>query len=179
MGPENPANRRSADDDAAQTVPDRSAIASIAATPSPQGERVMACKADDSHGTDAKHHKMIERPPMRFRVGHPVMFGFGVLLAIAGAFAAYSLLGGLGVTLLGLGTLFIAIRMDLERDAPVGGERNEGLFAFTLSSQRRGRPQDGHAKLTDALAFNHLNTWAQIFGAVTLLAGIALWRWGL
>ena len=106
------------------------------------------------------------------------MFGLGVLLAVAGAAMADVLLGGLGLTLLGLATLFIAIRIDLERDGPVGGDRNEGLFAFTLSRQRRASPDEGPAKHMEALAFTHLNTWAQIFGALTLLAGIALWRWG-
>jgi hypothetical protein len=114
---------------------------------------------------------------MSFHGGQPLMLLFGFLLAVGGGILAYMVLGGLGVALLGLGTLFIAIRTDLERDAPVGGDRNENLFALTVASQQRAGPDDRPAKLTDHSSFTRLNIWAQIFGATTLMVGIALWRW--
>jgi hypothetical protein len=115
---------------------------------------------------------------MSFHGGQPLMLVFGFVLSIVGGILAHMVLGGLGVALLGLGMLFIAIRVDLERDGPVGGDTNENLFALTLGGRRRGAPDDRPAEQTGAFSFTRLNTWAQIFGATTLMIGIALWRWG-
>ncbi|MFO1151412.1 MAG: hypothetical protein U1E62_23810 [Alsobacter sp.] len=112
------------------------------------------------------------------RAGPSLMLPLGLLVGAAGGILAFLVLGGPGVALLGLGVLFVAVRLDLEQDGPVGGDRNETLFALGVSRRSRGSLEDRVAGLADALAFTRLNVWAQIAGAVLLMTGLALWRWG-
>lgn len=101
----------------------------------------------------------------------------GVVLALAGGVAAYVLFGGLGVLVLGIGVMFVAVRVDLERDAPVGADMTEGLFASTASARLQVKPEERSSQLMDALAFDRLNTWAQVFGALLGMTGLGLMWW--
>lgn len=98
----------------------------------------------------------------------------GLCLALALAAGAYATIGSIGVTLLGIGIAFIAVRVDLEADAPVGGDTTEGLFAATLAA-RQAESGQGHARRASSPRRRpRLSTCAQAVGALITAVGLGL-----
>jgi hypothetical protein len=89
----------------------------------------------------------------------------------------YSLAGAIGLGIVGLGIVFVAVRMDLERGAPVGTDMTESLYASTIAAgpDQRG---DDRAKSTAAdIALSRYLLWAKliavVMGTAAVLIGIS------
>jgi hypothetical protein len=106
--------------------------------------------------------------------GYKVTLALGVALAIGGAVASYVALGGVGVALLGVGIIFVAVRVELEEDVPVGSDTNEGLFASTVAARDADKGRSRAALADDRSRAFRLGTWAQIIGGVMAAIGLAL-----
>jgi hypothetical protein len=98
----------------------------------------------------------------------------GICLALAVAAGVYATVGSIGVMLLGIGIAFIAVRADLEGDAPVGGDTTEGLFAATIAA-RQAETRQGHPRhASGARRRPRLSTCAQVIGALITAVGLGL-----
>ncbi|WP_336813470.1 hypothetical protein [Bosea sp. MMO-172] len=103
-----------------------------------------------------------------------------VMIALAGtgltglAYLAWSAIGWFGVGLLGLLVLFIAIRVELEDNRPVGHQMTPGLYA----GQYHNEAGQGHAeragRSSERLALTSSARLASLFGAVLTAAGFGL-----
>lgn len=83
---------------------------------------------------------MDPRPPPRRPEGPLLAAACGAALIVL-AYLAWQAAGGLGVGVLGLFTLFVAVRFDLEGNRPIGPQMTPDLYA----SQFRGEAQAGRA----------------------------------
>lgn len=101
-----------------------------------------------------------------------------IALAVAGllglAWLGWLALGGLGVALLGLSVLFVALRVELQRDSPVSTQSRPESYANHFRSEAE-QPQadraDRRAKIASVASTARLFV---IAGALLTTAGFAL-----
>lgn len=84
---------------------------------------------------------MEPQPPPRRREG-PILAGICGAVLLGFAYLAWQAAGGLGVGVLGLLTLFIAVRFELEGNRPIGPDMTPGLHASQFLAEARA----GHAQ---------------------------------
>ncbi|KRE13897.1 hypothetical protein ASE63_17980 [Bosea sp. Root381] len=105
-------------------------------------------------------------PPPR-RLERMVMAGL-CLVGLSGlAWLAFGIVGWLGVGTLGLFVLFVAIRVDLEADRPVGPQMTPGLYASQYRDEAHANERDRAGRRFDV---------ANLLSAtrIALFAGVGL-----
>src|SRR5829696_7557153 len=89
--------------------------------------------------------------------------------ASIGSYLAFRTVGWIGVGVLGLLTAFIAVRVEIEQDGPVGSQQNTELFTSSLRGRERmTRSERGRAETGSRLRAGNLG---KIIGAVLILVG--------
>lgn len=110
-------------------------------------------------------------PPDRERL---VLIVAGAAALIGLAWLGWQLLGGLGVALLGLLVLFVAVRVELEGDRPVGTQSTPEAYARHFRTEA-GQPQaDRASRRAEITAFVSTARLFAIAGAVLTISGSAL-----
>lgn len=79
--------------------------------------------------------------PPPSRTGEAVLAAICSLVLIGFAFLAWRAAGWIGVGVLGLLTVFIAVRFDLEGDRPIGPQMTPGLYASQFRDERAGHAE--------------------------------------
>lgn len=93
-------------------------------------------------------------------------------LALAGlALLAWRAAGGLGVGLLGLFVLFVAVRMDLEGNRPIGPEMTPGLHASQFAGESRRSHADRAAERSAWAGFLAPLRLAMVLGGLLVVIG--------
>lgn len=87
-------------------------------------------------------------PPPR-RLERMVMAGLCLVGLVGLAWLAFGIVGWLGVGTLGLFVLFVAIRVDLEADRPVGPQMTPGLYASQYRNEAHANERDRAARRFD------------------------------
>lgn len=109
-------------------------------------------------------------PPPRNRE-RMVMIALAAVGLTGLAYLAWSAIGWFGVGLLGLLVLFIALRVELEDNRPIGHQMTPGLYA----GQYHSEVGQGHAERaghsSERLALASSARLAALFGAALTVAG--------
>lgn len=93
-------------------------------------------------------------------------------VALSGlALLAWRAAGGLGVGVLGLLVLFVAVRMDLEGNRPIGPEMTPGLHASQFSDEGRSSDAERAAERSARASFLAPLRLAMALGALLVLIG--------
>ncbi|MHB2166546.1 hypothetical protein [Alsobacter sp. R-9] len=116
----------------------------------------------------------IEDLPMPLDPQELSILALGTGLAAGAALASHALFGPVGLAVLGIGIAFVALRVDLERDAPVGAETTEGLFAGTVAARAAERAGERAARLAASRRSERRSAWAQGLGGAIAFAGLLL-----
>lgn len=106
-----------------------------------------------------------------------------IVLAIAGlvglAWLGWQALGGLGVALPGLLVLFVAVRVELEADRPVGTHSTPEAYARHFRTEA-GQPHADHvSRRAEAASFVSTARLFVIAGALLTTTGFALLFFGV
>lgn len=97
------------------------------------------------------------------------------LIALAGlAWLAFGIVGWLGVGTLGLFVLFVAIRIDLERDRPVGPQMTPDLHASQYRAEALANERDRASRRFDVAALMSATRLAMLAGAALIAAGFGM-----
>ena len=91
-------------------------------------------------------------PPPRSRE-RMVMIVLAAIGLMGCAYFAWSAVGWLGIGLLGLLVLFIAIRVELEGDRPVGTQTTPELYANHFHAERAQNPAERPGRRAEVAAF--------------------------
>ncbi|TCR66485.1 hypothetical protein [Bosea sp. BK604] len=100
-----------------------------------------------------------------------------VLAAICGAVLfglacfAWQAAGGLGVAILGLFTLFVAVRFDLEGNRPVGPQMTPDLYASQFHAEGRAARAEKAASRAALVALARPTRLAMLLGAALVIIG--------
>lgn len=97
----------------------------------------------------------------------------GVML-VGLALLAWQALGGLGVGLLGLLILFVAIRVELEGDSPVGTHSTPESYARHFQAERDRPPAERAGRRAEIATFVASARMFVITGAVLTVVGFGL-----
>jgi hypothetical protein len=112
-------------------------------------------------------------PPPRDRERH-VLIALGAAGLLGLAWLGWQALGGLGVALLGLLVLFVAVRVELERDSPVSTHSRPESYASHVRTEA-GQPQaDRAARRAEVASFVSTARLFVIAGALLTATGFAL-----
>lgn len=114
---------------------------------------------------------MEPEPPPRTREG-PALAAICGLALFGGAYLAWQAAGGLGVIVLGLFTLFVAIRFDLEGNRPIGPEMTPGLHASQFHDEAYADHAGKAANRTALAALTGPTRLAMLLGAALVIVGI-------
>ncbi len=96
-------------------------------------------------------------------------------IAVAGlAYLAWSAIGWFGVGLLGLLVLFLAVRVELEDNRPVGHQMTPGLYAGQYHSETGQGHAERAGRSSERLALTSSARLAGLFGAALTVAGFGL-----
>lgn len=106
-----------------------------------------------------------------------VWLAAGAMGALLLGLIGYNIVGAIGLGIVALGIGFIAVRMDLEREAPVGADTTESLYASTIAAARNPRGDD-RLKLTAAdITLSRYLLWAKLIalamGVMAVLMGMS------
>jgi hypothetical protein len=97
------------------------------------------------------------------------------LIALGGlAWLAFGIVSWLGVGTLGLFVLFVAIRVDLERDRPVGPQMTPGLYASQYRDEALANDRDQAARRFDVAALLSVTRLAMLAGAGLIAVGFGM-----
>jgi|GEM_PF-999772 len=116
-------------------------------------------------------------PPPRNRE-HMVMIVLAAIGLIGIAYFAWSAIGWLGVGLLGLLVLFVALRVELEGDRPVGHQTTPELYARHFQAERAQNPAERAGRQAEVAAFTAAARLFAIAGALLAIIGFALLFFG-
>lgn len=112
------------------------------------------------------------RPPRRLEGS--ILAGL-CLMALAGiAWLAFGIVGWLGVGILGLFVLFIAVRVDLENDRPVGPQMTPGLYASRYRDEALASAREKAARRFDVAALMSATRLAMLAGACITAIGFGM-----
>ncbi|MBN9452627.1 MAG: hypothetical protein J0I42_11825 [Bosea sp.] len=96
-------------------------------------------------------------------------------IAVAGlAYLAWSAIGWFGVGLLGLLVLFLAVRVELEDNRPVGHQMTPGLYAGQYHSETGQGHAERAGRSSERLAVTSSARFAGLFGAALTVVGFGL-----
>ena len=99
---------------------------------------------------------------------------FGALVA---GTIGHGLAGAIGLGIVALGIGFVAVRMDLERGAPVGADMTESLYASTIAAGQDPAGDDRPKSTAADIALSRYLWWAKLIalgmGAVAVLVGMS------
>lgn len=119
---------------------------------------------------------MTTLPPPR-RAEGPVLSVICSALLLGLAYLAWQAAGWIGVGILGLFTLFVAVRIDLEGNRPIGPQMTPGLYASQFDGDAR-RDHAERAGRRSALATLTAPTrLATLLGAVLAIVGFGALFW--
>lgn len=93
---------------------------------------------------------------------------------IALAFLAWRILGGLGVGLLGLLVAFLAIRMELEGDRPIGPQMTPGLHADQYRHETNAHHAERAHRTAERHAIRNVARLAATLGGILAVCGFGL-----
>lgn len=113
---------------------------------------------------------MDPQPPPRRREGPILAMICGAVL-LGFAYLAWQAAGGLGVAILGLFTLFVAIRFDLEGNRPVGPQMTPDLYASQFHGEARAGHADKAASRSALAALAGPTRLVMLLGAVLVVVG--------
>ena len=87
---------------------------------------------------------------------------------------AWRAAGWFGVGLLGLLVLFIAVRVDLEGDRPIGPQMTPGLYAEQYRSEMSADGSARASRRAERLSMATATQFARLFGAALAIVGFGL-----
>lgn len=116
-------------------------------------------------------------PPPR-TLDAPILGLICIALALGLAWLAYGWVGGLGVATLGVLVLFIAIRVDLERNRPVGHQMTPDLYASQHRAESQEHASERAGRLIRVRALVSATRVAIAMGLLLVAAGSGLMMWG-
>ena len=103
-----------------------------------------------------------------------VLAAICAIALLALAYLSWRAVGWFGVGLLGLFVLFIAIRIELEGNRPVGPEMTPGLHASQRRSEAAYGPADRASHAADRGGIVSAARRASLFGGALAVAGFGL-----
>lgn len=109
-------------------------------------------------------------PPPRNRE-RLVMTALAAIALLGLAYFAWSAIGWFGVGMLGLLALFIALRVELEGDRPVGTQTTPELYASHFRTEREQYPAERAARRAEVAAFVSSARMFAMAGAVLAALG--------
>ncbi len=112
-------------------------------------------------------------PPPRNRE-RMVMIMLAAIGLMGCAYLAWSAIGWFGVGILGLLVLFIAIRVELEDNRPVGHQMTPGLYAGQFHTESGQGHAERAGRSLERLALTSSARLAGLFGAVLAVTGFGL-----
>lgn len=116
-------------------------------------------------------------PPPRNRE-RMVMIVLAAIGLVGIAYFAWSAIGWLGVGLLGLLVLFVAVRVELEGDRPVGPQTTPELYARHFHAEREQNPAERAGRRAEVAGFTATARLFAIAGALLAVIGFALLFFG-
>lgn len=114
---------------------------------------------------------MERQPPPRSREAVALSAICGMVLC-GFAYLAWQAAGGLGVIVLGLFTLFAAVRFDLEGNRPVGPEMTPGLYASQFHDEAHADHAGKAAKRSALAALAGPTRLTMLLGALLVVVGL-------
>lgn len=103
-----------------------------------------------------------------------VMIALAAVGLVGLAYLAWSAIGWLGVGLLGLLVLFVALRVELEGDRPVGTQTTPELYANHFHAERAQNPAERAGRRAEVAAFTASARLFAIAGALLAIIGFGL-----
>lgn len=113
---------------------------------------------------------MDPQPPPRSREG-PILAAICGAVLFGLAYLAWQAAGGLGVAILGLFTLFVAIRFDLEGNRPVGPQMTSDLYASQFHAEARAARADKAGARAALVALTRPTRLAMLLGTALVIVG--------
>ena len=101
-----------------------------------------------------------------------IIFAISALAAAAASYGIYTVVGWLGVGILGLLVTFIAVRMELEGDSPVGSGQNAELYAASMRQRNQMSHEEKAARNAEIASSLRAGTIAKIIGVVFIVTGL-------
>ena len=114
-------------------------------------------------------------PPNHERM---VMSVLAAIALIGLASFAWSAIGWFGVGLLGLLVLFVALRVELEGDRPVGTQTTPELYAQHFRAEREQNPAERAGRRAEVAAFVASARLFAVAGALLAIIGFGLLFFG-
>lgn len=112
-------------------------------------------------------------PPPRNRE-HDVLLAVSAACLLGLAWLAWSAIGWFGVGLLGLLMLFIAVRIEMEGNRPIGPQMTPDLYAGQYRSEAQHSRAERAARLSELGTVTSAARLAAIFGAALAVAGFGV-----
>lgn len=103
-----------------------------------------------------------------------VLIGLSAVALLMLALLAWRVIGWLGVGILGLFVLFIAVRVELEGDRPIGPQMTPGLYAEQYRSEMSADGSARTSRRADRLSVATAARYGRLFGAALAIAGFGL-----
>ena len=100
-----------------------------------------------------------------------ILTAISVVALLGLAWLAWSAVGWFGVGLLGLLVLFIAVRVDLEGNRPVGHQMTPSLYAGQYRSEMAAGPKDKASRLSERMAVIGSARLATLLGGLLVVVG--------
>lgn len=112
-------------------------------------------------------------PPPR-RLERPILMALCLVALVGLAWLAFGIVGWLGVGTLGLFVLFVAIRVDLESDRPVGPQMTPGLYASQYRDEALANERDRVARRSNIAAMLPATRLAMLAGTGLIAVGFGM-----
>ncbi len=112
-------------------------------------------------------------PPPRNRE-RQVLTAICVVALLGLAWMGWQALGGLGVGILGLLVLFVAVRVELEGNGPVGAQSTPEFYARQVRAEREQPHADRVSRRAENAAFLSSARVGVVAGAVLTVTGFGL-----
>lgn len=103
-----------------------------------------------------------------------VMAALAAIALVGLSYLAWRAIGWFGVGLLGLLVLFIAVRVELEGNRPVGPQMTPDLYAGQYRSEAGHAPAERAGRTSERLILASSARLAGLFGGALTLAGFGL-----
>jgi hypothetical protein len=116
---------------------------------------------------------MLAMPPPRNRE-RQVLTAICIVALLGLAWMGWQALGGLGVGILGLLVLFVAVRVELEGNGPVGAQSNPEFYATQVRAEREQPHTDRVSRRAENVAFLSSARVGVAAGAVLTVVGFGL-----
>jgi hypothetical protein len=108
-----------------------------------------------------------------------VLIAVGAAGLLSLAWFSWQALGGIGVTLLGLLVLFVAVRVELEADRPVGTHSTPEAYASHFRTEADHQPAERASRRAEVATVVSTARMFVIAGALLTATGFALVYFGV